>query len=314
MFNLSDLIVFIEAAEANNFSEAGRRLHLSQPAISQKIDNLQKHFNTKLFERHGREMRLTEAGQVLKPMAKELLGVAKRIEETMVSLQEHVFGEMVIGCSTASGKYLLPSLIAAFREEYPHVRIHVSVSSRRSVIERVINGDYNFAVSSKVVEHRDLVYKPLFQDNIILIVPPNHPWAKYPTIQPDDLLDQPLILREDGAGTREVLLQGLAKHGITPDMLNIAMELGNAEAIVMAVEENIGIAFISHLAAMRSLNLGNVVKVNVKGLELHRTISIAQNERYPATRAQQEFWEFLDGPIAKRVLYSKREEITPIPA
>ncbi len=305
MFNLNDLVVFLEAASCNNFSEAGRHLNLSQPAISQKINNLEIHFDTRLFERKGRRVQLTEAGQVLRSMAKELIGSAKRLEETMLSLDSNVVGEMTIGCSTASGKYLLPGLIAAFRKNFPQVRVNVLVSSRKSVINRVLTGDYSFAVSSKKIENKDLDYKPLFKDKIVLIVPPNHPWTKYPSILPDDLLDQPLILREELAGTREVLLAGLLAQGISPDMLNVVMELGNAEAIEMAVEEGIGIAFISKLAAMRGIALGTIKEVDIDCMPLERMIYITRNTRIPFSRAQTEFWSFLDTEEIQRHLSEK---------
>lgn len=293
MFNINELVVFLTAAEYGNFSEAGRQLHISQPAVSQTIDNLQKHFGTKLFMRHGRTVRLTDAGHVLLPMAKELIASAKRIDETMVSLQGEVIGEMNVGCSTASGKYLLPGLIARFRNLFPQVRINVIVSSRESVINKLLSGDCALAVSSKRLEHRDIEYHEFFTDDVILIAPANHPWADYRMIYPDDLLDEPLILREEVAGTREVLMESLRRQDILPEMLNVAMVLGNAEAIEMAVEEGIGVAFISRLAATRGLELGRIVEVDVEGMLLQRRIYLARNRRFPSTRAQSEFWNFV---------------------
>ncbi len=305
MLNFSDLVVFLEAAECASFSEAGRNLHLSQPAISQKIDNLQKHFGTKLFIRVGRTMRLTESGQALRPMAKELLSVSRRLEETMVSLQGEVVGEMTIGCSTASGKYLLPGLIANFRQKYPLVRINVSVTSRASVMQKLLGGDVALGISSKQIDHPDLKYQELFTDDVILIVPAGHPWSDYPTIYPDDILDEPIILREELAGTREVLFDSLRQQDIYPEMLNVIMEIGNAEAIEMAVEEGIGVAFVSRLAAARGLDLGQVVEVRVAGMDLRRSIFIVRNSQIPPTRAQIEFWDFVQTTEAKMKLNEK---------
>lgn len=305
MLNFSDLIVFLEAAECASFSEAGRKLHLSQPAISQKIENMQKHFGTKLFIRVGRTMRLTESGQALRPMAKELLGVARRLEESMVSLQGEVVGEMTIGCSTASGKYLLPGLIASFRHKYPLVRINVSVTSRASVMQKLLGGDVALGISSKKIDHPDLKYQDLFTDDVILIVPAGHPWSDYPTIYPDDILDEPIILREELAGTREVLFDTLRQQDIYPEMLNVVMELGNAEAIEMAVEEGIGVAFVSRLAAARGLDLGHVVEVHIAGMQLRRSIYFVRNSHIPPTRAQIEFWDFMQTDEAKVKLNKK---------
>jgi DNA-binding transcriptional LysR family regulator len=200
---------------------------------------------------------------------------------------------MSIGCSTASGKYLLPSMIARFRREFPQVRINVLVTSRESVINKLLTGDIPFGVSSKLIEHHDLEYQDFFQDEVILIVPTNHHWAQYRKIYPDDLLDEPMILREEAAGTREVLLEGLRKCDISSDMLNIAMVLGNAEAIEIAVEEELGIAFVSRLAAARGLALGRIVEVAIEGIDLKRNIYLARNRSQSLTRAQAKLWDFV---------------------
>ncbi len=293
MLNLNDLAVFLAAAETCNFSEAGRRLHLSQPAVSQTIRRLEERFGTRLFRRDGHCVRLTEAGQVLVPMARELLVAAKRLEETMASLQGAVVGEMTIGCSTSSGRYLLPGLIARFRARYPNVRVNVHIHARREVLDRLLDGRLGFGVSSKRVEHRDLEYQHFFTDEVILIVPADHPWAGYRRVFPDDLLDEPMILREEEAGTREVLLEGLLEHDISPDMLQVAMVLGSAEAIGRAVAEGIGVAFVSRIAVAQGLALGQVVEVAVEGLDLRREIYLVRNRSRPFTRAQAAFWEFV---------------------
>lgn len=293
MLNLDSLRVFLTVAEHGSFSEAGRRLHLTQPAISQSVQGLEKQLGIQLFTRQGRAVQLTEAGQVLVPMARELLTLTQRVEQTMLSLHGEVVGEMVVGCSTASGKYLLPGLIARFRHEYPQARINVLVTSRDSVIHKLLTGEVALGVSSKMMEHHDLEYQDFFQDDVILVVPANHRWAHYRKIYPDDLLDEPIILREEASGTREVLRDGLLQCDISPDMLNVAMVLGNAEAIGMAVEEGLGVAFISRLAAARGIELRRLVEVKVDGMELSRNLYMARSRRQPLTRMQVEFWEFV---------------------
>ena len=293
MLNLEAMKVFLAVAEYGSFSEAGRQIHISQPAISQIVQGLERQLGVPLFVRQGRTVQLTEAGQVLVPMARELLAYTQRVLQTMLSLQGEVIGEMTIGCSTASGKYLLPGMIARFRRKFPQVRLNVLVTSRESVMTKLLNGDVPLGVSSKQIEHADLEYQDFFTDNVILIVPVQHPWAKFRKVYPDDLLEEPMILREDLAGTREVLMDGLQKHDISPEMLNVAMVLGNAEAIEMAVEEGLGIAFVSRLAASRGLELGRVVEVEVEGMQLSRKIYIVRNRKQPLTRAQTEFWQFI---------------------
>jgi DNA-binding transcriptional LysR family regulator len=293
MLNLDVLKIFLTVAEQSSFSEAGRKLHISQPAISQSIQNLEKHLDISLFTRQGRTVQITEAGQVLASMASELLAAAQRIEQTMYSLHEEVIGEMNVGCSTTSGKYLLPGLIARFRENFPRVRINVLVTSRDSVIQKLFSGEVALGISSKFIQHNDLEYQDFYKDDVILVVPTGHRWAQYGKIYPDDLLDEPLILREEVAGTREVLIDGLLKCDISPHMLNVAMVLGNAEAIGMAVEERLGVAFISRLAAARGIALGRLVEISVEGMQLTRHLYMLRNRRQTLTRAHVEFWEFV---------------------
>jgi LysR family transcriptional regulator, transcriptional activator of the cysJI operon len=173
------------------------------------------------------------------------------------------------------------------------------VTSRDSVLNKLVNGEVAFGVSSKLIEQNELEYQDFFSDTVILIVPADHHWAKFRQVYPDDLLDEPMILREEAAGTREVLLEGLRRHDITPDMLNVAMVLGNAEAIEMAVEEGLGVAFVSRLAAARGLALGRVVEVAVEGMTLTRNIYLARNRQQPSTRAQVKFWEFVNNTRAE---------------
>jgi LysR family transcriptional regulator, transcriptional activator of the cysJI operon len=272
MIDLTKLQVFLYAAENLSFSDAVERLHLSQSAVSQNIQSLEREYGVELFERRGRSLRLTMGGQALFPIAQEAIGTLQRMSEAMNGLEGKVAGDLIIGCSTTSGKYLLPSLVAAFRRDYPLVRVSIKILSRDEVITRLVDERLGLGVTSLKVEHRDLEYVPFFEDRVVLIVPAQHRWAAFGRALPADLVDEPLIMREERAGTTQVVIEGLAQHNITFDMLNSVMEIGNAEAIEMAVEEGIGIAFVSELAASRGLALGRIKAVDVEGLDLRRTI------------------------------------------
>jgi DNA-binding transcriptional LysR family regulator len=293
LIDLDQLVVFLTAAKYGNFSKAGKELNISQPAISQTISSLERRFGLELFVRQGRSVKLTEAGQALRPIATELLSMGRRLEDTMASLHGEVIGEINIGCSTTSGKYLLPILISRFRQQFPQVRINVHITSRDNVMRKLLSGEVQLGVSSKRLDYHDLEYEDFFTDDVILVAPASHWWANYPVIYPDDLLDEPVILREEGAGTREVMFEGLRRHDVMPDSLKVAMVLGNAEAIGMAVEEGIGVAFISRLAACRGIALGRLVEVKVAGMPLSRCLYLARNRRLSMTRAQTEFWDFV---------------------
>ncbi len=293
MLHLNELEIFIAAAERGSFSEAARFLHLSQPAISQSIQSLERRFNIALFSRQGHTARLSDGGKALLPLARELLASARRVEETMNTLNSMVAGHIHLACSTASGKYLMPARLAQFRAEYPAVRVDVQVCSRDVVVQQLLEEEVDFVVSSRQLDHRDLEFVPFYTDEATLIVPADHPWAHSKRIYPDDLLDEALILREEGSGTYTALYEALRAHDIAPEMLNVAMTLGNAEAVALAVEEGIGIGFVSKLAAARSVALGRAVEVAIEGFDLRHALYFVRNRRTPMTHSQRTFWEFM---------------------
>ena len=299
MVELSALRVFLVAAEELNFSKAAQRLHMTQSAISQNIQSLERTYKVDLFVRHGRTVELSEAGQTILPMVREVLLAARLLEDGIQDINNQIGGELLIGCSTSAGKYLLPTLLAEFQHDYPAVHPRVKIISRDSVADRLLNRTVPIGIASRRIEHRDIESVPLFDDRIILIVHPSHPWASYGRAFPSDLLDQPFITREDTSGTCETVMEGLKPQNITIENFNVVMELGNSEAIEMAVERNVGIAFVSEMVAARGLALGRIKKVNMEGLDMRRQIFMARHIGFPFTRAQSLFWEFAKSQYEK---------------
>ena len=299
MVELSALRVFLVAAEELNFSKAAQRLHMTQSAISQNIQSLERTYKVELFVRHGRTVELSEAGQTILPMVREVLLAARLLEDGIQDINNQIGGELLIGCSTSAGKYLLPTLLAEFQHDYPAVHPRVKIISRDSVADRLLNRTVPIGIASRRIEHRDIESVPLFDDRIILIVHPSHPWASYGRAFPSDLLDQPFITREDTSGTCETVMEGLKPQNITIENFNVVMELGNSEAIEMAVERNVGIAFVSEMVAARGLALGRIKKVNMEGLDMRRQIFMARHIGFPFTRAQSLFWEFAKSQYEK---------------
>src|SRR5512136_2628399 len=157
MLNPYELEVFLAAAEAENFSAAARKLHLTQPAVSQQIQALEKRLQLELFQRDGKRIALTEAGQALVPMARELVTLSARIEEAMAARRGLVAGHLTIGCTSTPGKYTLPWLVGSFCEQYPHVQISVEVIKRADLVRKLDGQEINFGIMSGQVEHADLV-------------------------------------------------------------------------------------------------------------------------------------------------------------
>jgi DNA-binding transcriptional LysR family regulator len=302
MLDAHQLNIFVVAAELENFTEAARHLNLSQPSVSAQVQSLERQLGAQLFHRAGRRISLTEAGQALLPLAREMVQLSIDIEETMASLAGTAVGHLKIGCSTAVGRYTLPRLVARFREQHPQVQVTCSVMTRRSTLEALLEGRLHLAVTSAREFSKEIEYRHLTTDPIVLIIPADHPWASRGQIKPQELLEENLILREKTAGTRRALEDGLAEHGIHTDQLRTVMVMGSSEAIRTAVEERIGVAFISRLVASAGIELGRIVEVDVANLDLKQQLYIGHNIRRPATKAQTAFWEFVFAPANRALL------------
>ena len=296
MLDVYELNVFLVAAETENFSAAARQLNLTQPAVSMQIRALERKLDVTLFHRAGRSLALSERGKALLPLARDVVNRAIRIEEEIESLKGEVVGHLKIGCSTTTGKYFLPHLLARFRRQYPAVQMTIMNHSRDRVVDEMCTGTVQLAVVSAEPTCKDSSYRHFFTDNVVLIVPCSHPWAKRDVIAPEELRDADFILRDQESGTREEVETALREVSLVLDDLNIVMEIGNSEAISMAVEEGIGMAFVSRTVARRAIDLGKIKEVHVAGLSLKREIFIAHSTRHPATRAQSEFWNFVQTP------------------
>lgn len=296
MLNTHEMQVFLIAAETENFSEAGRRLNISQPAVSMQIRSLEQTLGTDLFHRSGRHISLTEAGHALVPMARDLVSRAIHIEEVMASMQGKVIGLLKLGCSTASGKYILPKIIARLRECHPAVDVVCHVNTRDLALQMLLEGRAHVAITSLREPSKDIEYRPFVQDHIVLIVSADHRWAKQGVIRPADLVGEEFILREEGSGTRETLKEGLTQHDLSLAHLNTVMVLGNSEAIAVAVREGIGVAFISALVAADEFRSGALVPVAVEGMPLTQTLYMSRHTGRPATSAQTAFWEYAFAP------------------
>jgi DNA-binding transcriptional LysR family regulator len=296
MTDLIKIETFLHAAETLNFSETAKQLHMSQPSVSHQIKTLEQEMGVTLFERGGSGLRLTEAGRILLPWARRLQQDMNNMQEMMASLEEEVVGGLYIACSTTAGKYILPQLAARFRQRYPGIQISIPACASDKVTLDLLNGNAHLGVLSREVYDPKLETQEFFHDRISLIVPAGHRWASRSSIEPAELLEEPVIMREPTSGTRRVVLEELAKHDISLEDINIFMVLGNAEAIVRTVAAGYGVGFVSVLAATYPLERGNVVEIPVEGLNLERTIYMVRNGLGEANRPRDAFWSFVHAP------------------
>lgn len=296
MVDIDKLETYLRAAETLSFSETAKQLHLSQPTVSHQIKTLEKSMGVELFTRTNTGLALTEAGRLLLPWARRLLHDTNDMQAMMASMQGDVVGELRVSCSTTAGKYVLPQMAARFCQLYPGVKVRILACTPEDVTLKLLEGEAHIGVLSREVLDTGLESQEFFHDTISLIIPANHRWAFRKVIEPDELLEEPIILREETSGTRRVVLSELMKHDIKLDDLSIFMELGNAEAIVRTVAAGYGIAFVSKLASACPLERGNVIDLEVKGLNLTRTIYMARKAGGNPYRPRDAFWSFIHAP------------------
>ncbi|MBT3391142.1 MAG: LysR family transcriptional regulator [Chloroflexi bacterium] len=293
MIELTRLKTFIYAADELSFSEAARHLHITQPTVSHHIKALEKELDVQLFDRTGAGLRLTEAGRLLLPWARKVLRDSIELKGMMDALHDGVVGDLRIACSTTAGKYVLPQLAARFSQRYPGIQVSILRCTPEHIVPRLLDGEANLGVVSYEMYSEEMELQEFFEDAITMVVASDHPWALRSSIQPSEVIGEPILMREETAGTRRVVLSELAKHDISLEDLNIFMQLGNAEAIVRTVAAGYGISFVSSLATECLLESGKVVSVHVEGLELSRKIYMARKRLAPPHRPQEAFWGFV---------------------
>jgi len=296
VIDIQKIETFICAAENLNLSEAAKQLHLSQPAASHQIKLLEQELGVTLFMRSNTGLSITEAGQILLPWARNLLHDMDDLEDMMASLQDVVAGELHIACSTSSGKYVLPKLATRFCLLYPKIKLHIQVCKPDTIIPSLLEGNMHLGIVSMEVNDRGLESQEFFRDAIDLIVPADHPWATQMSIEPADVVREPLFVREETSGTRWVMLSELSKFDISLEDLNIFMEIGSAEGIGEAVSTGYGISFVSRLASWRLRELGRIVSVPVEGLNMQRITYMVRKRISSPHRLRDVFWGFIHAP------------------
>lgn len=307
MIDLTKLQTFLHVAQHMSFSEAATHLHLTQPAISHHVKTLEQDLGVELFERSGSGLRLTEAGCLLLPRARKLVREAMEIQQMMESLEDRIFGQLRIACSTTAGKYITSQFAARFHKRHPDVSVSVMSCTAPNAVRHLLNEEADIGVVSYEVCGEGMECQEFFTDHIILIVPARHPWALRPHIDPSELLEAPIIIREPTSGTRRALLIELGKHSITLDALEVVLEVGNSEAIVKAVEAGFGVSFVSRLAAEWALGKGTVVEVPVTDFDLHRKIYLIRPEIQKPSRAIDAYWGFVHDPSNADLLHLAEE-------
>ncbi len=296
------LQVFHTVARLLSFTKAAESLHMTQPAVTFQVRQLEEYFNTRLFDRTHNRISLTDAGKRVFEYADDIFDLYAQMDNAVRDITGEISGVLIIGASTTIAEYMLPSLLGDFKKKYPDVSVHLKVSNSDGVVSMVENNDIDLGVVEAPVMNKNLVVERCREDQLVAIVPPQHALSDHKKVRLSDLLDHAYIAREEGSGTREVIEEYLANAGMKPADLHVAMELGSPEAIKGAVEASMGVSIVSEVTIQKELQLGTLVALELEPPLVRPFAFVHQKQKF-RQRAMDELLEF-----ARAYCLSHREE------
>jgi len=296
--NLDYLRTFLKVVQLGNFSEVAKELSISQPAVSFQIQRLERDLGVRLFDRHMKKIAVTEAGKRLIKFAEKVEKERAQLFADIDQLRDEVTGDLIITASTIPGEYLLPSILSEFKQRYPSIGVQVAISDSINVINGVKSGEYEIGFCGAAPESNDLEFFKMARDEIVLIVTKGHPFAGKKKITFADIAGEPIISREESSGTRRSLEKLLLDGGNDVKSFEPKLVLSTSQSIVSAVEEGIGIAFVSSLAIKKSVALGLVKQVLIDGVKMSRDFFCVYRKEHIVSRLLEEFISFVRAQAA----------------
>ena len=288
------LETFCRVAALKSFSRAADDLFLTQPTVSGHILSLERSLSLRLFDRTGREIRLTKAGEIFLRYASKILTVRKDLLNALSEFSQGIRGELSLGASTIPGEYLLPRLMGDFKREHPRFTLSLKISDTKDIVQELLQGHIEFGMIGAKVDHPSLHYEKFEEDEIIVIAPSDHPLTRKRRVGFEDLLKEPWIIREEGSGTQMTVERVLRKKGKSLKDFNVAIEMGSTSSVKEGVKAKLGLAFISRRAVEEELNRNLFTSITLEGLEsISRQIYIVSQRGKTVSPAGMEFLRFL---------------------
>ncbi len=293
MLDFRQLQVFMAVWDKRSLSQAAEAIYLTQPTVSAHLKALEEQLGVRLFDRSSREVIPTAAGEVLYPFVHKILRLNRQAEESISGLVGEGRGFLEVGASNIPGQYLLPAILGQFRKHRPMVEIKLFIADTRSVIEDVLEGQIELGIVGAAMERKKLDFEPCFSDELTFVIANDNPLAGKRQIEIEEFLNQPLIVREKGSGTRLTIERALAQHGISMDQLNIVIEMGSTEAVRQGVKAGLGSAFISLRAVQDYLDCGILHAVTVRGMEIKRNFYMVTRKNRTLSPINAAFMDFI---------------------
>lgn len=287
--NLKQLEAFVQVSESGSFSKAAKELFLTQPTISAHISSLEKELNVRLFIRNTKEVSLSDDGKDLYRYAKQITDLEKAIEERFYMDSDDGKHFITIAASTIPAQYLLPKVLMCYRERYPKEQIKIMETDSSEVVTQVVDHMVDVGFTGTVLEKKHCKYIPFYKDELAVITPDTPEYRILKEQNRDDIdwiRRKPLILREEGSGTRKEAEKQLKNAGISMETLDIVASIANQETIKKSVKQGMGITVLSRLAAEDEDGL---LIFPIPGADEGRDINLVYNKNYQTTRSADRF-------------------------
>lgn len=282
--NLHQMRVLSALIDRGSYTAAAEHLHLTQPAVSQQIKALETSCGLRLVERASNRVVPTHAGEVLHRYAVSMLHLEEEALHALEELRAGGRGRFVVGANTTGGMYIVPPLIAAYREEHPDTEIVLRIDYTEAICNQVAARSLDMGFVGGHITDRRFNVEPVTPDRLVLIVAPSHPLAAMPRLTISDVAGEPFILARYGSSTRRLIESTFKERGVT---LTVGMEQGGTEDIKKAVESGLGVAVVSQWSVLREVSAGYLRQIEIEGLEMPRYYEmISHKSRYYSPAAQ----------------------------
>lgn len=275
--DIHQLRVFTSVFKNKSFSKASEELHLTQPTISDHVKTLEEELDCNLFDRLGRTIIPTKEAEVLYSYALEIIEKTNTIKEVISQTRKEIKGELIIGASTIPGTYLLPSIMAEFQRKYPSVSFQILVSDSRGIIDKVSKHELLLGIVGAKLDDEQINYIPFVEDELIVVSSPS--MIKSNSITLKGLTKFPMVLREEGSGTRREVEKILEGKGISLGGINIAGIFGSTDAIKQAVKAELGISILSKLSVADELKHNILKEIKLTDTQMKRKFYIITHKK-----------------------------------
>lgn len=300
MINLNQLRVFYHAAKHQNFTRASEDLHITQPGVTSQARLFEEACNLVLFKKKGRRIFLTDEGKILYGYARKIFEIEQELENAVEELRELKRGVLRLGTTKAYARYFMPALITGYHQQFPNIRIILDEGSSRDMIHSVVEFRNEIAVIARAEDHPDVAFTPFSQEELILIIPPEHPWTKRESVRIEELSLEPIIMKDMGSGTRRVVNELFTRSGYEP---NVLMETSNTEFIKDLVHRGEAVSFLVWESVVAELKAGRIGSVQLEGTHPTLDVSIAHLKDQHLSPAATAFLDILHGLSASNMPY-----------